>query len=137
MRMKNNFDAMTEELGSHPEKFIVCGGGSNSDLFMQIVADVFGVTAVRNRVNGAAGLGAAVCAAVGTGFYASFDEAVEHMVHQESEFHYDEYRAGVYKHINKGVYKNLTSMLGETLQTINRIYNDVSLMQGSKPENTD
>ncbi len=69
MRMKNNVDAMNRELGRTGERMIVCGGGSHSDLFMQITADVFGVTAVRNVINGAAGLGAAICAAVATGHY--------------------------------------------------------------------
>lgn len=122
MRMKNNFDAMNEELGVVPKKLIVCGGGSNSDLFMQIVADVFGVTAVRNRVNGAAGLGAAISAAVATGFYKSFSDAVEHMVHQRDEFAYDPDNHRTYDQINTGAYRNLTESLAETLKTIHNAY---------------
>ncbi|MDC7226945.1 MAG: FGGY-family carbohydrate kinase [Spirochaetales bacterium] len=126
MRMKNNFDAMNKDLGSSPEQFIVCGGGSNSDLFMQIIADVFGVTALRNRVNGAAGLGSAICAAVGTGYYGGFNEAVQKMVHQEKVFTRDEEQHKRYKAINEGAYKNLTAMLSETLQTIHNVVENQS-----------
>lgn len=125
MRMKNGFDAMNQELGLRPLKLIVCGGGSNSDLFMQIAADVFGMTAVRNVVNGAAGLGAAICAAVATGHYDGFDEAVAHMVHQEAEFPHDHETHRTYTHINEQAYRHLTSMLEGTLKTIHEAYQEL------------
>jgi sugar (pentulose or hexulose) kinase len=125
MRMKNNFDDMNRELGQEPEELIVCGGGSNSDLFMQIVADTFGVTAVRNVINGAAALGAAICAAVGSGHYGGFDEAVANMVHRRDEFRYDPRTHGIYSHINDRAYRHLTSMLEDTLRTIHETYKAV------------
>jgi len=126
MRMKNNFDEMNRELGLKPRKLIVCGGGSNSELFMRIVSDVFGVTAVRNAVNGAAALGSVICAAVATGYYADFDEAVSRMVRQKDAFDCDEERHGLYSRVNDGAYKNLTAMLEETLKTIHRAYGENS-----------
>ena len=122
MRMKNNFDAMNNETGKAPERLVVCGGGSNSDLFMQIVADVFGVTAVRNVVNGAAGLGAAICAAVATGHYPDFSTAVGAMVREKDEFPHDPERHRVYTRINEGAYRKLTTMLEETLSTMHDAY---------------
>ncbi|MFW5828466.1 MAG: FGGY-family carbohydrate kinase [Alkalispirochaeta sp.] len=118
MRMKNNIDRMNADLGVVPRKLIVCGGGSNSDLFMQIVADVFGVPASRNVVNGAAGLGAAVSAAVATGTYRDFPEAVEHMVHQRDSFSPKPENHEVYTRINGGAYRSLTTMLEPALRTI-------------------
>ena len=123
MRMKNNLDAMNKELGFAPRKLIVCGGGSNSDLFMQIVADVFGITAVRNVVNGAAGLGAAICVAVATGVYQDFGDAVSNMVKQKDEFHPDAENHRIYTGINEGSYRDLTSMLEGTFKTIHGSYN--------------
>lgn len=86
MTMKLRCDEMCQELGIQLENIIICGGGSNSVLFMQIFADVFGIPACRNVVNGAAGLGSAICVAVATGVYASFDQAVEHMVKVQDTF---------------------------------------------------
>jgi sugar (pentulose or hexulose) kinase len=126
MRMKNNFDAMNGELGVKPEKLIVCGGGSNSELFMQIVADVFGVTAARNVINGAAAMGSVICAAVATGFYADFDQAVSRMVRQKDAFDCDKERHELYSRVNDGAYKNLTTMLEGTLKTIHSAFGEKS-----------
>jgi sugar (pentulose or hexulose) kinase len=71
---------MGNELGVDFQHTIISGGGSNSDLMMGIFADVFGIPAVRTEVNNAAGLGSAICAAVGLGVYGSFEEAIANMV---------------------------------------------------------
>lgn len=87
MTMKLRSEDMFAELNRDIDELIVSGGGSNSALFMQITADVFGVPAKRNEINGGAGLGAAICAAVGVNAYASFDEAVRNMVRIRDTFH--------------------------------------------------
>jgi sugar (pentulose or hexulose) kinase len=122
MRMKNNLDGMNSELGTVPKKLIVCGGGSNSNLFMQIVADVFGLVVVRNMVNGAAGLGSAICVAVATGVYRDFDEAVRHMVRPKDEFFPDKANHRIYSDINEGSFRDLTSMLEGTFKAIHTSY---------------
>jgi sugar (pentulose or hexulose) kinase len=78
--------AMSRETGETYKRLVVSGGGSNSDVFMQIFADVFGIPAVRSKMNNAAGLGSAICAAVGYGLYGSWDEAIENMVSWEPAF---------------------------------------------------
>jgi len=118
LRMKNNLDKMNSELGVRPTRMIVCGGGSNSPLFMQIVADIFGLPAVRNRINGAAGLGAAICAAVATGVYLDFSEAVQEMVIPRDEFQPNAENHRRYSRVNDLAYRNLTQMLEDTLRTI-------------------
>ncbi len=42
LTMKNNTQAMCDEMGAELTRIIVSGGGSNGELFMQIFADVFG-----------------------------------------------------------------------------------------------
>jgi sugar (pentulose or hexulose) kinase len=122
MRMKNNLDGMVRDIGEQPERLIVCGGGSNSDLFMQIVADVYGVNAVRNRINGAAGLGAAICVAVATGIYTDYAEAVAAMVHAKDEFQPIQANHRVYTVMNEGSYKDLANMLEGTLKQMHSAY---------------
>lgn len=80
MTMAGKVRLMADELGATFERVIVSGGGSNSDLMMRIMAGAFGIPAVRREFNNAASLGSAICAAVGSGTYASFDEAVAAMV---------------------------------------------------------
>ena len=80
LTMKKHVDDMCDELGVSLDKIIITGGGSNSDLFMQIFADVFNSPSVRNEVNGAEGLCSAICVAVAAGVYGSFAESVANKV---------------------------------------------------------
>lgn len=118
MTLKNCYDSMNDELGKRPEKIIVCGGGSNSDLYMQIIADMYGVRTVRNVINGAAALGSAICVAVATGLYEGFDDAVRHMVRQRDEFIPNADNHAVYNRINSGAYKDLPAKLEDTLKMV-------------------
>lgn len=86
LTLKKHVDDMCNEINVSLERLIITGGGSNSDLFMQIFADVFNMPVVRNEVNGAAGVGSAICAAVAAGVYGSFEEAVENMVRFKDTF---------------------------------------------------
>jgi sugar (pentulose or hexulose) kinase len=77
---------MGEELGRDFGRVIVSGGGSNSDLMMQITADCFGLEAARTELNNAASLGSAICAGVGSGAFAGFDAAIGAMVRPGQTF---------------------------------------------------
>lgn len=57
LTLKNNYDNMCNEMNHFAKHVIITGGGSNSDLFMQIFADVFNLPARRNAINGCASLG--------------------------------------------------------------------------------
>lgn len=118
MTLKNSYDAMNQELGVNPDKIIVCGGGSNSDLYMQIFADMYGVKTVRNQINGAAALGSAICAAVAAGIYPDFKEAVHAMVKIRDEFIPNAANHETYSKIIAVAYRGLPEMLESTLKTV-------------------
>jgi len=99
---------MCTELNIDLDRIIVSGGGSSGDLFMQIFSDVFGLPTARNVVNGAAGLGSAICAAVAVGAYDQFSTAIEKMVRIRDLFQPIEENTVVYEKINTGVYKHIT-----------------------------
>jgi len=109
LTMTNNTAAMEQALGRRFSAVLVSGGGSRSDLMMQIVADVFDRPAVRTAVNDAAGLGAAICAAVGHGIYPDWDQATAAMVSPGGTFAPDARSARAYEKINK-VYATLTTL---------------------------
>jgi sugar (pentulose or hexulose) kinase len=121
LTMKNRVDEMCAELGITLENIIISGGGSNSDLFMQIFADVFGLPASRNVVNGAAGLGSAICAAVAVNAYDSFDTAVEKMVKVRDVFKPNEENVKLYARMND-VYKDITNHTDAILQKSYEIF---------------
>ena len=108
LTMANHTAAMEQALARQLSSVLVAGGGSRSDLMMQIVADVFDRPARRTTVNDAAGLGAALCAAVGHGIYPDWRQATAAMVAVSDEFTPDASAARTYQKINK-VYAGLTS----------------------------
>ena len=108
MTMKNHIDAMCAESGLVPKQILVSGGGANSDVLMQIFADVFDLPTLNNQITGSAGLGAPICAAVGGGTYAGFDQATEHMVASNKSFSPDPKRVIRYLELNS-IFKQVSS----------------------------
>ena len=80
LTMHRHVTAMGDELGTHFSRLVLSGGGAQSDLFSQIFADVFALPVERTTAPSAAGLGSAICAAVGAGLYESWESAVAAMV---------------------------------------------------------
>ncbi|MFW9895179.1 MAG: FGGY-family carbohydrate kinase [Candidatus Thorarchaeota archaeon] len=68
-----------KEIGLEPKELKLTGGGSRSDLWNQIYADVLGLTCVRNVIEEATSLGAAILAASGAGIYPDIAKAAENL----------------------------------------------------------
>jgi sugar (pentulose or hexulose) kinase len=124
MTMKNNAQAMCDELDIDLNEIVVSGGGSKGDLFMQIFADVFGIPAHRNEINGAAGLGSAICAALALDVYDSREEAIENMVRHEDSFSPNKNNHEIYTEINNKVYQNIPEHNKELLKKSYSILNE-------------
>ena len=122
MTMKNNVQAMVDERGIDLTGIIVSGGGSNGNLFMQIFADVFGVPASRNEVNGSASLGAAMCTAVALGIYKDKEEAISNMVRRKDVFDPIPENVALYKSINETVYQHLGTPMEDLLRKSHAIF---------------
>ena len=69
--------------------FRAAGGGSKSDAWIQICADILGQPFVRPKITEAGALGAAIIAGVGDGVFPSFEAGVEAMVRLERTFEPD------------------------------------------------
>ena len=122
MTMKNNAQAMADERGVDLTKIVVSGGGSNGELFMQIFADVFGVPAYRNAVNGSASIGAAICTALALGLYKDRKDAVDTMVHRRDVFMPAPDGVRIYQHLNENVYRHLAAALEPLLKQSHAIF---------------
>ncbi|MHA2129495.1 MAG: FGGY-family carbohydrate kinase, partial [Promethearchaeota archaeon] len=68
-----------KEIGIEPKELKLTGGGSRSDLWNQIYADVLGITCVRNIIEEATSLGAAILAASGAGLFPDISKAAENL----------------------------------------------------------
>ncbi len=69
------------ELDVPVQNIVACGGGTRSDLWMQIIADVAGLPITLTTEPDAVTLGSAICAAVGAGAFADLRSAARSMVH--------------------------------------------------------
>jgi sugar (pentulose or hexulose) kinase len=123
LTMKNHFDRMSLEVGAKVDRILLSGGGSNSDVFMQIFADVFGLPTVRNRINDTASLGSAMCAAVATSESLSFSDAIQEMVSEADKFEPIAENTQFYQSLNAQVFKNITHYTDPIFRGIHSIQN--------------
>lgn len=121
--MKNNCDAMCRELGKSLKGIVISGGGSNSDLFMQIFADIFNLPAKRNVINESASLGAVINTAVALGVYESYEEAVEKLVRVQDVFYPKPENAKLYQKLNERAYSKMSEYTDGVLKEIHGVYN--------------
>jgi xylulokinase len=74
------------DIGLDIASFRAVGGGSKSDVWLQISADIFERPIIRPAVTEAGTLGAAIIAGVGSGVFSSFAEGINAMVREEKTF---------------------------------------------------
>lgn len=99
----------------------VAGGGSQSDAAMQITADIFGLPARRPHVFETSGLGAAIDAAVGLGFYTDFHSAIKGMTRIGKTFLPDPKTHNIYDQLYNRVYLQMYSKLKPLYEEIRTI----------------
>lgn len=99
----------------------IAGGGSQSKAAMQLTADIFGLPASRPHVYETSGLGAAMDAAVGMGFYPDFDAAVKGMTRVADTFEPNMENHKLYDQLYKQVYLKMYRRLKPLYQAIGRI----------------
>jgi xylulokinase len=83
--------------GIEIDDYRVAEGGSKSDTWIQICADIMGRPFVRPKITEAGALGAAIIAGVGEGVFSSFEAGVEAMVSLDRTFEPDPKRQELYK----------------------------------------
>jgi D-xylulose kinase len=119
--VRKNFDVF-KELGIDPKELKLTGGGSRSDFWNQIYADVLGVSCIRNTIEESTSLGAAILAASGAGIFPDVAKAAENLCkidkkwvpNQENYEYYDKiykFSVKMYDFLNsKNIYKEFNSL---------------------------
>jgi sugar (pentulose or hexulose) kinase len=114
---KEGYEAISDVSGIEVSEIRVSGGGSRSDTFLDITANVFDIPTVRMKVEEASALGAAVCAAFGSGLVPSLEEGIKRMVHTAERFEPDSDKKKTYGKIfktYKKIYPRLSDLLKDT-----------------------
>jgi sugar (pentulose or hexulose) kinase len=72
-------EAVEKSIDANVKEFVLIGGGASNKLWCQIIADVTGKQICIPKNTEASALGAAITAAVGIGWYKTFEEAADEM----------------------------------------------------------
>jgi sugar (pentulose or hexulose) kinase len=99
----------------------VAGGGSQSDVAMQIAADIFGLTAERPEIYETSALGAAINCAVGLGVHPDYPGAVKAMTRVGRRFTPEPAAMKIYDELYREVYQAMYPQLKPLYQRIRRI----------------
>jgi xylulokinase len=100
------FTALADSAGRDIQSVRISGGGSQSDIWCQIRADILGMRLERAAVPAAAALGAAILAGVGSGAFPALPPAIRQLVRYDREFLPDPERRARYDE-NFGHYQAL------------------------------
>ena len=96
--VRRNIDVF-RELGIVPSELRLTGGGSRSNLWNQIYSDVLDVTCVRNVIEEATSLGAAILAASGADLFPDISKAAENLCNVERKWQANKERHEFYEKI--------------------------------------
>ncbi len=99
-----------KDTGMNPTNVMVSGGGGKSELWRQILADMFNCKVSTNKSSEGPALGVALIAGVGTGVYKDIDEACSIVISENSVQFPKEENSLVYKRyyeIYKKIYNDL------------------------------
>ncbi len=99
----------------------VAGGGSQSDVAMQITADIFGLPAARPHLYEASALGAAIDGAVGAGLHPDIATAVAEMTRVGQVFEPNAAARDIYEGLYSRVYRRMYRKLQPLYEEIREI----------------
>jgi sugar (pentulose or hexulose) kinase len=121
--IRSGYEAIHKRTGITLSEIRVSGGGSQSDMLLAILADVFGIPTIRTRVNEAGALGAAICAAAGAGLLPDFRVGIEKMVHVKDRFEPEPENRRTYETMYR-TYLNIYPRVGDLYQQTESIASD-------------
>jgi xylulokinase len=104
-------------VGIEVSDFRAVGGGSKSDVWIQISADILGRPFVRPKTNEAGVLGAAILAGVGCGVFSSLEAGVETMVKLDRTFDPNPKKQALYSE-RFAKYRRLWPMMADYLRDL-------------------
>jgi len=102
-------------------RLIVSGGGSQSDAALQLTADIFNLPAHRPHTYETSGLGAAINAAVGKGYFENYQQAIDEMTRIEQSFLPNQSNVQLYNKLYLQVYRKMYRQLKPIYHEIKKI----------------
>ena len=107
--------------GIQLKRLMVSGGGSQSNGALQLTADIFNLPVIRPHTYETSGLGAAINAAVGLGYYPDYKTAIDSMTRPGKIFEPLPDNVQLYQRLYSEVYLNMYKRLQPLYQKIRDI----------------
>ena len=111
-------DAMMAAIGTRFAEYVTMGGGSQSVLWCQIMADITGVSIVRSTSTEATCLGAGILAATAAGWYADVGTAAASMTGSDERFAPQPAQQEIYDRLYREVYRDLFPALRSSVDRL-------------------
>lgn len=119
--LRQGLEQLQKRAGTDVSSLRVSGGGSQSDVAMQITADIFNKPAERLREYETSGLGAAINSAVYLGWHRDYQAAINAMTHVGQVFEPRALQAQRYEQLYRRVYLPLYQRLKPLYQALSDI----------------
>jgi sugar (pentulose or hexulose) kinase len=123
--LREGQEVLSRDTGVALDEIFIGGGGAQSDLAVQITADILGLPIVKMQTAQTCALGAAIEAAVGAGLYGSYREAVDQMCRRSRVFRPDAARQKFYDAVYTRLYQKLYPALSEVFAEFKAIFCDI------------
>ncbi|WP_249705524.1 xylulokinase [Bacillus zhangzhouensis] len=95
----NESIALFRQAGKRIESIVSIGGGARSQTWLQMQADIFQAEVFQLENEQGPALGAAMLAAVGSGWYPSLEACADQFIHQAAVYEPNQQRVDVYAHL--------------------------------------
>lgn len=112
--------SILEEMGARPDEMMICGGGANSELWRQMLSDIYSCEVKTTVSKEGPALGVAILAGVGAGLYSSVEDACAELIKT------DTLQKPIHENTEKyekfySIYKALYGKLKEQYDALNSI----------------
>ena len=105
--LREGLEIMEKKCKTNIEKLYVVGGGSKSDVAMQLTADIFNLPATRLNHTEVCAAGAAINAGIWAGIYKDHEDGVACMMRENKIFYPIPRNVEIYDRIYHNVYKKI------------------------------
>lgn len=105
--LREGLEIMEKKCKTNVEKLYVVGGGSKSDVAMQLTADIFNLPATRHSHTEICAAGAAINAGLWAGIYKDYEDGVACMVREDETFYPIRENVEIYERIYHDIYKKV------------------------------
>ncbi|MFN3604194.1 MAG: FGGY-family carbohydrate kinase [Leptonema sp. (in: bacteria)] len=119
--LREGAERIEKKLKTNIPRISVGGGGSNSDIALQITADIFNRIVEKPMISEASGLGSAMITAYGMGIYPTIQETVKNMYKKGKWIYPNPHNHKFYDTIYKKIYLKIYSKLKPFYRELKKI----------------